>query len=136
MTYAIGSALQEWVFSTLNGDNALAAFAGLQIFDAAPPGAIPGLCVVIGDEVVRDRSDQTGQGAWHDLKVSVLSDDAGFGKAKLASAAVCDALIGASPILSRGRIVSFNFRYARTRRTEAGRIRHIELTFRARVADD
>jgi hypothetical protein len=136
MTYAVSAALQEWVYATLTADATLAGLVGGQVFDAAPVGDAPTLCVVLGDETVRDRSDQSGQGAWHDFRIGVITDDAGFTRAKQAAAAVCDALIGQDAVLSRGRIVCVHFRFARTRRMETGRIRQIELTFRARVTDD
>jgi len=136
MTYALGGALQGAVFGLLSTDATLTGLVGSNIFDAAPAGDVPGLSVVLGDEVVRDRSDQSGQGAWHDIRIGVMTDAAGFAVAKQAAAAVCDALIGQAPVMARGRIVSLNFRQARTRRTEAGRLRTIELTFRARVSDD
>ena len=40
------------------------------------------------------------------------------------------------PALERGRVITLNFLKARARREEAGQIRRIDLTFRARVHDD
>lgn len=136
MTYAVGGALQAAVFGLLSADATLAGLVGGHIYDAAPGGDVPGLFVVLGDEAVRDRSDQSGQGAWHDFRIGVVTDDAGFASAKAAAAAVCDALIGQAPVLARGRVVSITFRQARTRRSEGGRLRKIDLTFRARVSDE
>ena len=53
-----------------------------------------------------------------------------------AAGAVSDALMAGLPALERGRVITLNFLKARARREEAGQIRRIDLTFRARVHDD
>ena len=50
-------------------------------------------------------------------------------------AAVSDALVDASLILSRGKLVSLNFHRARARRVQDADMRRIDLRFRARVED-
>ena len=66
-------------------------------------------------------SGATGRGGW------AAEDVAG---------AVSDALMAGLPALERGRVITLNFLKARARREEAGQIRRIDLTFRARVHDD
>ena len=136
MTYAVSSALQQAVYQTLSGDTGLAAIVGANIFDVAPSGSVPAIYVLMGAERVRDRSDQTGYGASHDLTLTIVSSDAGFLNAKDAAAAVCDAILGQALTLVRGQLISINFLQARARRVGDGQQRQIELIFRARVADD
>lgn len=136
MSYGVSSALQEAVFLRLEADAALSALVGAAIYDAAPPGTMPGLYVTLGIEDVRDRSDGSGHGALHDFTVSVVTDETGFQNAKSAAAAVSDALVDADLALSRGRLVSLNFLKARARRVNKGAQRQIDLRFRAQVTDD
>jgi len=136
MSYAVSSALQKAVFTTLTGDAALAALVGTAIFDAPPSGTVPTTYVTLGPEEVRDLSDKSGQGARHDFSVSVVTDADGFQAAKDVAGAVSDALMAGLPALERGRVITLNFLKARARREEAGQIRRIDLTFRARVHDE
>lgn len=131
MSYASTAALQEAVFAALTGDGAVMTLAAGAVFDAVPPGALPGLYVSLGPERARGRSDVTGDGAIHDFSVRVVSDGAGFASAKTLAVAVSDALDGAPLTLGRGRLVSLHFRRAEARRI--GPARQIELWFRARV---
>lgn len=135
MSYAMSAALQAAIYQRLLADAALSALVGTNVFDAAPKGKMPGLFVVLGAEKVRDASDATSTGAWHDLTVAVVTDAAGFQNAKEAAAAVSDALHDAALVLSRGRLVSLRFLQAQAGR-ESGAKRRIDLTFRARVEDD
>ncbi|KAA8609694.1 hypothetical protein AL036_02910 [Salipiger aestuarii] len=135
MTYAISAALQSAVYDQLIGNAALTALVGDDIYDALPQGPLPSLYLTLGAETVRDASDGTGYGAWHDLTVAVVTDAAGFHMAKTVAAAASDALVDAGLALSRGRLVSLNFRRATARRQSGGR-RRIDMTFRARVAED
>ena len=136
MSCGASGALQAAVFERLAGDAGLVAIVGAEIHDAVPPGALPPLFVALGEEVVRDRSDATGRGAEHRFDVSVISEAAGFAGAKAAAAAVSDALAGTPLALTRGTLIYLNFLRARARRTGRGRLRRIDLTFVARVADD
>ena len=133
MTAALSLPLQAAIFARLRADAALAALVGPHVLDALPPGAPPSLYVALGPETIRDRSDATGQGAEHDLVVSVVTDGAGFAGAKAAAGAVSDALVGADLALSRGRLVFLRFLRAQAVRSNAAR--RIDLTFRARVED-
>ncbi|MDP3862577.1 MAG: DUF3168 domain-containing protein [Phaeovulum sp.] len=133
MSYAIAEALQAAVYQRLRASSELDALIGDAIFDAVPPGTQAGTYVSLGPEDVRDASDATGAGAEHDFVVSVITDAAGFQTAKAVAAAVSDALVGASLLLSRGRLVGLWFLRARARRVEAGETRRIDLSFRARV---
>jgi hypothetical protein len=135
MSYALAGALQAAVFARLSGDAVVAGLVGDAIYDAAPPGVLPGLFVTLGPEVVRDRSDKTGAGAEHEFTVSVLSDAAGFAAAKAVAGAVSDALVDAELVLSRGRLVGLWFLRAKAARVGSGERRRIDLTFRARVED-
>ncbi|MHA7867553.1 MAG: DUF3168 domain-containing protein [Salipiger thiooxidans] len=135
MSYAMSAALQAAVFQQLSDDGGVAALVGGDIYDALPPGTLPGLYITLGAETARDASDVSGAGAWHDLTVAVVSDAAGFQSAKTVAAAACDALNDAPLALQRGRLVSLRFLKARAKR-ESGGLRRIDMTFRARVEDD
>ena len=136
MSYGVAAALQRAVFAQLRADTALAALVGTDIYDALPTGALPSLYVVLGAEDVRDASDKTGGGAWHQFTVSVVTQSAGFATAKAAAAAVSDALVDAPLVLDRGTLVSLRFYKAKAARVGTGAVRQINLIFRARVADD
>ncbi|MFD3191056.1 DUF3168 domain-containing protein [Sedimentitalea sp. HM32M-2] len=136
MSYCMASALQAAVFQCLRTDPTVSGQVGNAIYDAAPVGNIPPLYVSLGPEAVRDKSDASGHGAVHRFVVSVVTDEAGFGKAKSLAAAISDALVDADLTLSRGRLVGLWFERANARRTgRAGRIRRIDLRFRARLED-
>ncbi|ETX16165.1 gene transfer agent protein [Roseivivax halodurans JCM 10272] len=135
MSYAIASALQEAVYQRLIGDPAVSDATGGHVYDALPSGTPPGLYLTLGDEQVRDASDKTGSGAWHDLTLAVVSGPAGFLAAKTVAVAASDALADADLALARGRLVSLRFLKARARRLADGG-RRIDLNFRARVEDD
>lgn len=135
MSYGTASALQMAIFQRLAADGAIDALVNGAIYDSAPPGATAGTYVSIGPEDVRDASDQTGRGAFHEFVVSIVSDDGGFQTAKAVAAAVSDALTGAALVLSRGRLVGLWFLRARARRVEEADVRRIDMTFRARVED-
>ncbi|MBV2361327.1 DUF3168 domain-containing protein [Thalassococcus sp. CAU 1522] len=134
MSYALSAALQAAIYQHLANDAALQALVGSNVFDAMPEGSVPALYVLLGQESVRDASDVSGRGSWHDLGVSVVTASAGFQTAKDAAAAICDALIDAPLALTRGRLVGMAFRRARAVRASGG-VRRIDLTFRARVDD-
>ena len=135
MSYGVASALQGAIYQRLRASSALEALVGDAIYDAVPPGTVTGTYVSIGPEDVRDASDVSGGGAQHDFTVSVITDAAGFQAAKEVAAAVSDALVDATLILARGRLVGLWFLRARARRVETGETRRIDLTFRARVED-
>ena len=136
MSYGMAAALQEAVYQALLADAALAALVGGDIFDAAPPGAVPPIYVSLGPEDVREGADQSGAGAVHEFTVSVVSQAAGFKTAKEAAAAVSDALLGAALVLARGRVVYLNFLRAKAARVEGADLRRIDLRFRARLEDN
>lgn len=136
MSYATSQALQAAIYQRLTTHVPLTDLVGAAIYDALPAGTIPPLYVLLGDETVKDASDQTGGGAWHRLQVSVVSDATGFSAAKSAAGAVSDALVDADLPLSRGLLVSLRFLKARAVRVGTGDSRRIDLTFRARVAKD
>lgn len=135
MSYGVAAALQAAIYQRLMANSALDALIGSAIYDAVPPGTTVGTYVSIGPEVVRDASTQSERGAFHEFSVSVVSDDAGFQKAKAVAAAVSDALTGATLILARGRLVGLWFLRGRARRVEEADVRRIDLFFRARVED-
>lgn len=132
MSYALSAALQSAVFQHLNNDPGL---AGIAIHDALPSGTVPQTYVLLGAEQVRDRSDVSGGGASHRFNVSIHSDSAGFSSAKQLAATLCDGLINAPLMLSRGHLVGLWFDRAQARRMSDGS-RRIDLRFRARVEDD
>jgi hypothetical protein len=136
MSYGTAAALQAAIYQRLASDPALVALVGTAIHDVVPAGEVPGTYVTLGPEEVRDRSDKTGRGSEHEFTVSVVTDAAGFQRAKTVAGAVSDALDAPPPQLSRGRIVSLQFLRARALRVAAARNRRIDLTFRARVEDE
>ncbi|MEM7470042.1 MAG: DUF3168 domain-containing protein [Pseudomonadota bacterium] len=136
MSYAISAPLQTAVFSALSTDTALQSLVGAAVFDAEPAGALPESYVTLGGERARDRSDKTGGGAIHEFDISVVTEAQGFYSAKQIAAAVSDALVDADLPLARGSLTYLRFVRARAARSEKGRIRRIDLTFRARVQDD
>lgn len=135
MSYGMAAALQTALFQHLAADPAVTAMTGDAIFDAAPMGAVPDLYIALGPEEARDRSDVSAPGAEHRLSVSVVSAGAGFVAAKQVAGTVSDSLESAALTLERGRLVSLNFLRASARRSRDGKIRRIDLTFRARVDD-
>ncbi|RVT85452.1 DUF3168 domain-containing protein [Rhodobacteraceae bacterium CCMM004] len=137
MSYGTAAALQTALFQRLTGDAALGALVGGNIYDAVPPGAVPDLYVLLGEEDVRDRSDKTGAGALHEVTVSVISAAPGFAAAKAAAAAVSDTLLAPPPPpLARGRIAGVWFLRAQARRLSGEDRRRIALKFRLRTEDD
>lgn len=136
MSYAVSAALQTAVFGALTSHAGLSALVGTAIYDAEPPGALPPSYVTLGAERVRDRSDGSGHGALHEFDLAVVTEADGFHAAKMIAAAASDALVDKPLALSRGRLVGLSFFKAKAARVEAGRVRRIDLTFRARVQDD
>ncbi|MGJ8610791.1 MAG: DUF3168 domain-containing protein [Octadecabacter sp.] len=136
MSYGVSAALQTAVYQALVADSALSALVGSDIYDAFPSGTLPALYVALGPELVKDRSDKTGNGALHEFTVSVVTDNAGFSTAKQAAAAVSDVLVDADLTLSRGALVGLSFYRAKAVRVGTADERRIDLTFRAIVQDD
>lgn len=130
MSFAGSAALQAAIYQRLTAATALAS---VPIHDALPPGTGTGTFVLIGPEDVRDMSDKTGPGAEHRVTVSVISDGSGFMAAKTVAVAVSDALVGATLILSRGRLVHLLFQRAMSRRIDEGEVRRVDLVFLARL---
>lgn len=135
MSYAISAALQKAVYDRLKADTPLRSLVGDDIFDALPGGIVPPIYVALGPEKVRDAGDLSGDGAWHEFLVSVITTQSGFHDAKQVAGAVSDALHGAALTLARGRLLGLWFRKAAATRQSGGR-RRIDLRFRARVEDD
>lgn len=138
MTYAVAAALQTAIFTTLTGDAALAGLVGTAIYDAPQPAAAsdPAEHVTIGEETARDGSTKTSAGGVHDFSVTVHSRAEGFARAKAIAAAVCDALIDASMVLTRGNLIGLRFVWAKAERGEPGEERRIILRFRAVLEDN
>ena len=130
MSYAGAAALQAAVYGRLTSH---APLAGVAVLDATPSGTAPETFVLIGPEVVNDRSDRSGGGADHLLSIAVISTASGFRGAKEVAGAVSDALAGAGMTLTTGRLVYLAFVQARARRLDEGGTRRIDMTFRARV---
>ncbi len=135
MSYAMAAALQAAIYQRLRGSSDLGALVGDAVFDAVPAGISPSLYVLIGPEEVLDRSDKSRAGAEHRFVVSVVSNSAGFQAAKTVAATVSDALVDATLVLSRGRLVGLWFLKAVAKRTGRPEVRRIDLTFRARVEE-
>lgn len=130
MSYGAASALQAAVYGLLSAAPGLAT---VSVVDAIPPGGGSGTFVLLGPEEVLDQSDSTGGGAEHRFSVSVISDATGFLAAKSVAVAVSDALVNATPVLTRGRVVGIRFIKAVAKRLDDGDVRRVDLTFRARV---
>lgn len=135
MTYAVSGALQTAIFGTLSSDMRLAEAIGAALYDATPSGTVPDIYVVLGEEEVRDRSDKTGDGSWHDLTISVVTEVASFRRAKEVAGLIADILEGSKPKMTRGRVVGLWFLRARARRTGKGDRRQIDLRYRVQVED-
>lgn len=135
MTYALSAPLQAAVFAVISVDPGVTDLVGANIFETPPTGQLPGLYVTIGGEKAKDASDQTGGGAIHEFSVAVVSEQAGFAAAKEVAGRICDAVLGADLVLTRGTAVSVSFLRARAVRTGNGAARRIDLIFRARLCD-
>lgn len=130
MSYVAAAALQSALYQRLSGHPDL---AGVPVVDAVPPGAAGGTFVLLGPETATDASDRSGGGALHRLTISVIGGAAGFLQAKAVAASVSAALEDAPLALAVGRLVHLGFERAVARRLEAGAVRRIDLTFRARI---
>lgn len=135
MSYANAAALQMAIYQKLSTDVAVATLCDGHVYDAMPSGKLPPLYVTLGAEKVRDASDVTCTGAWHDLTVAVVTSESGFQMAKETAVAISDALNNADLFLTRGRLVGLRFLRAQARRKNGG-LRRIDMTFRARVEDN
>jgi hypothetical protein len=135
MSYALSGPLQSAVYASLVSDQTLGALVGDAIYDALPAGLLPRIYVQLGSESVRDASDGSGDGAFHSLTISVVSQDAGFADAKKAATAICDRLQDADLTLSRGRLISLRFERGSAKFINAAQVRQIDMRFRARVQD-
>ncbi|MGY6409702.1 MAG: DUF3168 domain-containing protein [Alkalilacustris sp.] len=136
MSYATSAPLQAAIFARLSTDAVVQPLVGSAIHDAIPPGTPPGTFVIVGPEEVVDRSDATAAAAEHRLKISVISNAAGFQHAKEVAGAVSDALLNPPPpVLSRGRVVGLWFQRAEASRMRGTGARRIDLTFRVLVED-
>ncbi|MEM8728400.1 MAG: DUF3168 domain-containing protein [Pseudomonadota bacterium] len=134
MSYGAAAALQKAVYETLLADAGLADLVAGRIYDALPSGAVPETYVALGPEDVRDRSDKTGRGAEHRFTVSVVSEASGFSAVKTVAARIGDVLLSANPTLDRGLLVGIWFERATAKRSgPGGRLRRIDMRFRARV---
>ncbi|MEO0943590.1 MAG: DUF3168 domain-containing protein [Pseudomonadota bacterium] len=136
MSYGPAQALQAAIYQLLSADAGVTALVGTAIYDEVPPGPVAGTLISMGEAESRDLSDKSGGLAEHRLMICVVSDAEGFAQAQHVATAVSDALVDATPALSRGRIVVLSFIKARARRVRAGQVRRIDLTFRAIVEDD
>ena len=130
MSYGAAAALQTAVYGVLSSAPEL---AGALVLDATPPLGGAGTFVLIGPEEVLDQSDKSGDGAEHRIVVSVISDASGSLAAKTLAGAVTDSLVGATPVLSIGRVVGIRFVKAVAKRLADGDVRRIDLTFRVRI---
>ena len=134
MSYASAAALQEAVYTRLRADTDIASLLGDNIFDTVPAGALPDTYIALGPEEARDRSDVTGSGAEHRFVVAIVTQVAGFSAAKALAGLVERALTTTTITLGEGHLVGLWFDRATARRTgQAGRMRRIDLRFRARI---
>lgn len=136
MSYGVSADLQIAIFTALETDPALSALVAGSIFDTMPTGPKPPFFVALGPETVTERSDGSGQGAIHDLQITIVTEASGFLKAKQAGARVSDILTAPGLSLGRGQLISMRFLKAKARRVTNDDARRIDLWFRARVTDD
>ncbi len=136
MSYAMSGALQAAIYDALVADTDVATLTAGHVYDAVPSGAVPETYVSLGHEQARDASDQTGDGALHDIEIMITTTKPGFAGAKAVAAAISDALQDADLALSRGRLVFLRFLRAEARRIDDNTAREIRMRFRARVDDD
>jgi len=99
-----------------------------------PTGTLPETYVVFGGEEVRDRSDQTTQGALHLITLRVVTQAAGFSQAKALAGAISTALTDTPITLLHGQVVGQWFDRATARLLKTGG-REIVLRFRIQVED-
>jgi hypothetical protein len=135
MSYATAPALQTALFQALSNDPALIAALSGAIYDAIPPTTPPATYALLGVEDATDRSDQTARGVEYRLTISVVTNATGFLAAKTIAALICDRLAQPLPALARGHLVGLWFDRAEARKVASGRIRRIDLRFRARLDD-
>lgn len=135
MTYALAAALQSALYSRLTNDPELQALVGDAIHDAVPAGTPQGTFVLLGPEEVTDRSDATGAGAEHRVKIVVVTASAGFALAKKVAGRICDCLAEAPIAIERGRVVGVWFQRATATKSAQGGTRRVELWFRVRLSD-
>lgn len=136
MSYGAAAALQTAIYQTLSSDAVVTSLVGPDIYDAVPGGKVPDLFVGLGVEDAVAKADADGTLTRHRVTVSVYSDTAGFQPAKQVAEAVCDALDGTLPVLTRGRLLSLRFDRAKARRTAQNRKRRIDLRFVALIDAD
>lgn len=132
MSYAFAADLQGAIYAHLQADSGVQAVLGSDVYDTLPSGTLPSIYALIGEERVRDASDISADGAWHDIVVSVFTTVAAFSQAKQAAGAISQALVDATPTLAVGHVISIAFRSAKALR-ESGGGRRIDLTFRVRT---
>jgi len=139
MTYAMSWPLQAGLYDLICTDPACLDTLGVRVFDAAPPGAGPGIStdvyMTFGDEEVRDWSSGSFSGAEHLVTISVHAPRRGFADAKRAAAAISDAILGGALTLTRGTVVNTRFVDAKTARLDADQHRRIDLRFRITIED-
>jgi hypothetical protein len=132
----LSAPLQTAVFDLLKSNAGVTALVGALVFDALPTGVRPETFVLIGEEEVLDASDSSGHAATHRFVVSVVTEAAGYSLIKSVAAAISDALLSVDLVLSRGQVVNLSFERATARRSgKAGRMRRVDLRFRARLED-
>jgi hypothetical protein len=135
MSYATAAALQTALFQHLATDIALQGALDGAIYDAVPPATPPATYVLLGTEEATDRSDQLASAVEYRLTISVVTNATGFLPCKTIAALICDRLAQPLPALARGHLVGLWFDRAEARKVASGRIRRVDLRFRARLDD-
>ena len=130
------AAVQAGVFAQISADPEIKALIGTHIFDGVPPGVVPDLYLLIGPELVIDKSDFTQSGSEHQLLISALSQGHGFKEAKRLAGVVVNALHAKPPNLDNGRVVFVHFSKANAWRDPQLDARRVDVTFLLRCAQD
>lgn len=127
---ALSLALQE----AIHGQLSAALPDEVPVFDAVPTGGLPETYVLLGEGEARPARRVPGVQE-HFAQVVIVTQQRGFATAKAIAAMVSDAL-AVPPILSEGRALSMRLVRERARRGKGQARRRVELTFRARIADE
>lgn len=128
--------LQAAIYALLRADTEVATLSDGAVFDAAPPGDMPALYVILGDEDVRLRYDASGAVGQHFVTLSVIGTEPSFARTKSLAASVVDALNEAPLVLDQGSLVSLRFDRAKAARGSDGNTRRIDLRFIARIDNE
>jgi hypothetical protein len=130
MTAGWSWALQRALFEALGADPLVVALVGDRLVDnPSDMIAAEGPAILIGEERVRPWGSANDRGADHDVTISIVAPDGGFGDLKRLASHVCAILDGPLPV-EEGRIVLTSFLGSRAHRRGRAMERRVDLRFR------